>query len=360
MTVSPLVVAGAPLVLSLLGCAALVRFAPQLGLVDKPDPTRKIHARTTPLGGGLAFALPLFLLAWLVAPLAPSLVQGLPYPDPADARWFLGLGLVLLGLFDDLRPLPWPVRLGAHLAAAGVAVFFCLPPLDLGWRLLAALWIAAMINAFNMLDNMDALSGGVAFSALLWIVLIFLFLSPERPPELAPCLTLLAGLAGFLWFNQPPARLFMGDAGSTFLGFFVGLTSVQAAIRPNGPSVPWLLPPCLCAAACYDMLTVVSLRLYQGRSPFKADKQHLSHRLVQLGLSRPAAVFVIVLMALVSGLCAAVVYAAPPWLSWLTAALLACGWLLLLALELGAKRPAMSEEKPQAARGEKGGRHVTP
>jgi UDP-GlcNAc:undecaprenyl-phosphate GlcNAc-1-phosphate transferase len=348
MTEALLYVVVVPLLLSVVVCELLICFAPQLGLVDKPDPTRKIHTRTTPLGGGLAFTLPLFLVAWLVAPLLPDL----PSPRPADPRWFLGLGLILLGLYDDLRPLPWQMRLGAHLTAAGVAVFYCLPPLDAGSRLLAALWIAAMINASNMLDNMDALSGGVAFTALLYLAVIFLFLSPERPPELAPCLTLLAGLAGFLWYNRPPARLFMGDAGSTFLGFFVGLTSVQAALMPGGPSVPFLLPPCLCAAACYDMLTVVALRLYQGRSPFKADKQHLSHRLVQLGLSRPVAVFVIVLMAQAGGLCAAVVYAGQPLVSWLVAAQLACWWLLLIVLELGANRP------PSA--GEKGGRHVTP
>ena len=359
MTTALLVVAGGPFVLSLLGCALLIRFASHLGLVDKPDPTRKIHTRTIPLGGGLAFTLPLFLLAWLVAPLAQGLLGELPYPGPADPRWFVGLVLVLLGLYDDLRPLPWPLRLGAHLAAAGAAVFYCLPPLDMPSRLLAALWIAAMINAFNMLDNMDALSGGVAFTALLYLAVIFLFLSPERPLELAPCLTLLAGLAGFLWYNRPPARLFMGDAGSTFLGFFVGLTSVQAAVQQGGPSAPWLLPPCLCAAACYDMLTVVALRLYQGRSPFNADKQHLSHRLVQLGLSRPAAVFVIVLMGHAGGLCAAAVYAAPPLLAWLAAAQLGCWCLLLVALELGAKRPNTSEGRPLTA-DEKGERHVTP
>jgi UDP-GlcNAc:undecaprenyl-phosphate GlcNAc-1-phosphate transferase len=355
MTISPLVVLGAPHVLAILGCAALVRFAPQLRLVDKPDPTRKIHTRATPLGGGLAFTLPLFLIAWVVAPLAPSLLETLPYPHPLDPRWFLGLGLILLGLLDDLRPVPWPVRLGAHLAAAGVAAVYCLPPLDVPSRVLAALWVAAMINALNMLDNMDGLSGGVALSALFYLSIIFLFLAPEnrRLVELGPCLTLLGAVGGFLWFNAPPARLFMGDAGSTFLGFFIGLTSVQAATLPAVPAVPWLLPPCLCAAACYDMLTVVALRLYQGRSPFKADKQHLSHRLVRLGLSRPRAVFAIVLMAQAGGLCAAAVYVAPPLVSWLVAGQLACWGLLLIVVELSAKRPP-------ADRDEKGGRHVTP
>src|SRR5439155_10061636 len=142
------------------------------------------------------------------------------------------------------------------------------------------------------------------------------------------------------------ARLFMGDAGSTFLGFFVGLTSVQAALRPSEPGVAFLLPPCLCVAACYDMLSVITLRLYQGRSPFKADKQHLSHRLVQLGLSRPAAVLVIVLMGHAGGLCAAVVYAAPPLVSGLVAGQLACWCVLLVLLELGAKRPPAEQPGP--------------
>jgi UDP-GlcNAc:undecaprenyl-phosphate GlcNAc-1-phosphate transferase len=342
MTTALLAVVALPLVLSLLGCALLIRFAPQLGLVDKPDPTRKIHTRTIPLGGGLAFALPLLLMAWVVAPLAPALLGDLPFPGPADPRWFLGLALMLIGFIDDVRPLPWHLRLGTHLAVAVLAVFFCLPPLEPGWRLLAALWIAAMINAFNMLDNMDALSGGVAFVALANLAIILAFVMPDTPPELAVSLTLLAGLAGFLWFNRPPARLFMGDAGSTVLGFYIGLTSVQAALRPGGPSVPLLLPPVLCAAACYDMLAVITLRLCQGRSPFKADKQHLSHRLVQLGISRPRAVGLICLMALASGACAVLLCLLTREQSWLLALQLGLWWLALAVLELNVARPKQS------------------
>jgi UDP-GlcNAc:undecaprenyl-phosphate GlcNAc-1-phosphate transferase len=93
----------------------------------------------------------------------------------------------------------------------------------------------------------------------------------------------------------------MGDAGSTFLGFTLGVESARAGLPPNGPPWAWAVPLAILAVPCYDMTSVVFLRVRQGRSPFHADKQHLSHRLVERGLSKKAAVGVIYLLALASG-----------------------------------------------------------
>jgi UDP-GlcNAc:undecaprenyl-phosphate GlcNAc-1-phosphate transferase len=148
----------------------------------------------------------------------------------------------------------------------------------------------------------------------------------------------MGALSGFLWFNRPPARIFMGDAGSTFLGFTLGLGSVQVALRSQAPLWSPAVPLCILAVPCYDLLTVVLLRLSQGRSPFHADKQHLSHRLVGRGLSGWMAVRVIYLLALASGASGLILYAVTGW----TAAALVVGqlgvwWIALAVMEFAPK-----------------------
>jgi UDP-GlcNAc:undecaprenyl-phosphate GlcNAc-1-phosphate transferase len=257
-------------------------------------------------------------------------------------QWLLAAGIFALGLLDDLRPLPWPVRLALQLAIAIVAVLMFVPPASWLVRVLAILWIAGMVNAFNMLDNMDALSGGVA-----WIAAGFLGLMAWGDAALplatwGPFAVLMGALSGFLWFNHPPARIFMGDAGSTFLGFVLGLGSVQVALSAERaverPPAWWLVPPCLLAVPCYDLLSVVSLRLAQGRSPFHADKQHLSHRLVGRGLSGWTAVRVIYLLALASGASGVLLYAMHTWpAAGLVIGQLAAWWIALAVLEFATK-----------------------
>jgi UDP-GlcNAc:undecaprenyl-phosphate GlcNAc-1-phosphate transferase len=264
-----------PLLLSWLLTALLIRWAPRLGLVDYPS-ERKVHTSPTPRGGGLAVLAAAAIFGWSTLPATV---------------------IVLLGLVDDLRPLRWQIRLVVQFAVSALAVFFYLPPEPWLVRAAAVVWIAGLINAFNMLDNMDALSGGVA-----WIAAgFFAVLAWRSGTEWRPFVVLMGALAGFLWFNRPPARIFLGDAGSTFLGFALGLGSLQVILREREPAWSWLAAPCVLAVPCYDLASVVLLRLSQGRSPFHADKQHLSHRLTERGLSKPMAVGAIYLMALASG-----------------------------------------------------------
>jgi UDP-GlcNAc:undecaprenyl-phosphate GlcNAc-1-phosphate transferase len=219
---------------------------------------------------------------------------------------------MVLGLVDDVRPLPWQLRLGVQMVAAiaGIWIFGGIQPEDsssiahyLLWPA-AVIWIVGLTNAFNMLDNMDALSGGVAWIAAALFVaasILATFCSTLTIQYSAFTidLMLMGGLTGFLWFNRPPARIFMGDAGSTFIGFFFGTMSLLFA-GMSDLSV-WTLALCFLAIPWYDLVSVVSIRLRQGRSPFHADKQHLSHRLVALGLSPPRAVGTICLLAAVIG-----------------------------------------------------------
>jgi UDP-GlcNAc:undecaprenyl-phosphate GlcNAc-1-phosphate transferase len=304
-----------PFLISLALTWILIRWAPKLGLIDQPN-SRKVHVIPTPKGGGLAvyFAL---ALAQLYAPFRM---------DRADVLLGVGLVVVVLGLVDDRRPLPWQFRLAVQAAAAfaALALLGHIPgftaahslsksTLWLPWPV-AVLWVVALTNAFNMLDNMDALSAGVAAiaAALFGVALACRADNWEATAPMSPAtmsyVTLMGALAGFLWFNRPPARIFMGDAGSTFLGFLLGVRSLEDGLAEPGEPNTWLIPIGILFIAWYDMSTVVLLRLSQGRSPFHADKQHLSHRLVKLGMTSPAAVRIIHMMAAAIGAIAFVFY----------------------------------------------------
>ncbi len=356
----PLILFLGPFVLSWILTACLIRWAPRLGLVDQPDP-RKVHNRPTPRGGGLAIYATLVLTTtflaignWLFSrsPTEFGNEGPMQFPIRENASLLaLGLVIVVLGLVDDLRPLSWQLRLGVQVLVGGVVVLTWLPPL--GWPLRAAalLWVVGLTNAFNMLDNMDALSAGVALIAAG-------FLALARQPLVAgenvagpEYLAFMGAVSGFLWFNRPPARIFMGDAGSTFLGFFLGAGSLAVGFE-NAPdfkrSLPWawLVPVCVLVVPWYDLITVVALRLWQGRSPFHADKQHLSHRLVALGLTSPAAVRVIYLLALVSGASGLVLYHVTDWTgAKLVAIQLACCWAAVAGIEYVGRRPADKETR---------------
>jgi UDP-GlcNAc:undecaprenyl-phosphate GlcNAc-1-phosphate transferase len=313
-----------PLLISWLLTAWLLRLAPRFGLIDDPS-ARKVHTQRTPRGGGLAV---------YVAMVASTIF--LPHVREGDAPRVLALGLVilLLGLIDDLRPLPWQLRLAVQTGVALAAVFTM--HADLAWfmRVGAVIWIVGLTNAFNMLDNMDALSGGVAWIAAAMLAVAPLFRPDENSQVGLPYLVLMGAVSGFLWFNRPPGRIFMGDAGSTFLGFFMGVSSLDDQF--GNPTAPqhYAAPLCILAVPWYDMATVVALRLWQRRSPFHADKQHLSHRLVQLGLKPPMAVCVIYLLALASGMGGLLLYqVCQTGPTILTVLQLACWWFAIAALE---------------------------
>jgi len=226
-----------------------------------------------------------------------------------------------LGLADDRWGLSWKLRLAVQFGVAATCVslqdwrltaFLDLPPVT--W-LLSVLWIVALINSFNMLDNMDALSAGVAAIAggLLAAVLLTAPAPDTGHPQLFVggfLLVLIGALLGFLWHNRPVAKLFMGDAGSYFVGFCIGICTLQATFASYESTSQHTVfaPLCVLAVPLYDLTTVLWIRVREGRSPFQADKSHFSHRLVELGLTKGQAVLTIYLTTATCGLGALLLY----------------------------------------------------
>ncbi len=305
------------------------RWAIRWQLVDRPG-ARKVHTTPTPLGGGVAiwcgvvacFAMGQVVL-WLhsmgggMTELVQRAIPAFALPHlgglwhQSAALWVLlggGTILMVVGLLDDRRGLGWQLRLGIQFAVAAICVAWqgwrLTAFIDLPWItwLLSVLWIVALINSFNMLDNMDGLSAGVAaIAAGMLAAVLLLTLDPQtRQPQIFVAgflLVLVGSLVGFLFHNRPPARIFMGDAGSYFVGFCIAVATLLATFTGyQGTRQHAVLAPlCVMAVPLYDMTTVIWIRLRSGRSPFHADKNHFSHRLVDLGLTKGQAVLTIYL-----------------------------------------------------------------
>ena len=248
----------------------------------------------------------------------------------------LGLGFVAsalalhaLGLIDDRRPLGPIVKLAIAsappLALALLTDTRLLTLLDDypgGFALsvlVTVLWFLAVTNALNFIDNMDGLSGGVAMIASACFLAAALMSSQLF---VGAVLALTVGAcAGFLVFNAPPAKIFMGDGGSLVLGFTLAFLTTRTTYTGESPTGEPLaggwyavfMPLVVLAVPLYDMLSVTLIRLRQGKSPMVGDTQHLSHRLVKRGLSRRAAVFVIWGMTAATGISGVALPALAPW-----------------------------------------------
>ena len=231
--------------------------------------------------------------------------------ETAPSAWMLLASLAALhviGVLDDRRSLPPLPKLVVQVLAAGVlAIWFDVRLLTLlgpTWSVLITIaWIVAITNAINFLDNMDGLAGGVsAIASTLFMIAAII----NHQWFIAATLALLIGaLIGFLIFNFPPARIFMGDGGSLIIGFLLAVLTVRTTyVNPElgGGWYGVFMPVVVLAVPIYDLMTVTLIRLKQGRSPFVGDQQHFSHRLVQRGLSKRGAVIVIWAATAVTGI----------------------------------------------------------
>lgn len=312
------------LTISFLACLFVQKYARQWSLVDKPG-ERKIHDVPIPTGGGLGIGFGV-LLTFGVCQLALFLViQNQTFfslfPESIAAHFhgawarcrdlwiFLGLGSVLLvlGTIDDRYNLNWKIRLGIQTIVAILAVcsgwrltFYVDNPILTG--LISVFWIVGLINSFNMLDNMNGLSPGVAaICAGFFAIVMFTVPNPvSQQPQLfvgSFLIVLTGAIAGFMLHNNPfRATMFMGDGGAYFIGFLLAASTLTATFSGYETSPQTVFVPLLVLAVpLYDTITVVAIRLRNGKSPFIGDKNHFSHRLVDLGLNRTQAVLTIYL-----------------------------------------------------------------
>ncbi|MBK9715623.1 MAG: undecaprenyl/decaprenyl-phosphate alpha-N-acetylglucosaminyl 1-phosphate transferase [Kouleothrix sp.] len=316
------------LTFSVLGTPVVRRLALHAGVVDAPN-ARKIHAAPVPLLGGAAI-----YAAFMVGLIALG--------DRAFVRELVGilLGATLVSLFglaDDRWGLHAYMKLGGQLLAGvvlllgGTQVNLFADHPWLNWAI-TLIWVVGITNALNLLDNMDGLSGGVTTVAAAFFLLLA---AMGRPPQIlvgAMAAALIGACIGFLRYNLNPATIFMGDTGSLFLGFLLAALGIKLRFPSNVPWVTWLVPVCVLALPIFDTTLVFVSRLRRGRNPLTTPgKDHLSHRLVALGLTRREAVLTCYLIGGACGMVA--IYIAQSRFSngYIAAALLALAGCIAIA-----------------------------
>ncbi len=274
-------------------------YAHRREIVDTPG-GHKSHQQATPYLGGVAM-----LLAFAISVAVGAVLSE---PDGTRGELFLILGIASflagIGLLDDLKDLGPIIRLACEVGA-GIVLWMNdvrVEAFGAQWMNAAVtiIWVVGIINALNLLDNMDGLSSGVTSIAAAWIT----FIAAANGQYLVAVLAaaVLGCASGFLWHNFHPATIYMGDAGALFLGFLLAYLGLK--LRFGGPtSTTVLVPIAVLAVPIFDTALVTVSRLRHGKSPFLGGKDHVSHRLVLLGLPVRVAVILIYLVALAAGAC---------------------------------------------------------
>jgi UDP-GlcNAc:undecaprenyl-phosphate GlcNAc-1-phosphate transferase len=318
-----------PLAATLLLTPIAVRLALRYDVIDRPDTAgaeHKTHSTAIPYLGGLAVGVGMAVVGVLLAGTNGRLLT------------VLGAALMLaaVGLADDVQSVnPW-IRLGFE-AAAAVALWtvgvragaFETVLLDLP---LTVLWVVAVVNAFNMIDNMDGIAAGVAATSAAGIAVIA---ASDGDFLIASFALATAGAAvGFLYYNVPPARIFLGDAGSMLLGFLIAALTLDLDL-PVGSVAPRLLSTVLLAAVpLFDLSVVVIARIRDRRPLLRGSTDHTSHRLSRGGHPRARVLVIAVAAQTGCSLLAWVVYPMSQGVVLAVGAVVAAVWATLLVITL--------------------------
>ena len=272
------------------------RFAERIGAMDIPKDNRRVHDHPIPRMGGLAIIVGFFLATLLFVPVTERV-----YGVVIGAFIIAGMGFV-----DDIVSLRPMVKFLIQIFAALVCVRFGLiidaiswpvneSYLDLG-RLsapLTVLWIVLCTNAFNLIDGLDGLAAGVTAICSFFLLVGSVLFSTAEPAAAIILMALIGACLGFIPFNFNPAKIFMGDVGSQFLGFILATTAIFGHFKLQAV-LTFALP-------IADTGFAVVRRLAHGQSPFHADKGHFHHRLVAMGLSQKQTVLVLYGVAAIGG-----------------------------------------------------------
>jgi len=293
------------------------KIARKFNVIDIPSP-RKVHRVPTPLLGGLGifFSILLTVSAGVFLVKMDIIFPQLKIYSSGILSCLhnlflilsIGFLVVIFGIFDDAYQLKPFTKLFLQIFVS-IVLFFSGIRISLFIHnslisfIITTGWIVFMMNSFNLLDNMDGLSSGVA---LISGFILFVFSFQMGQLFVATLLSVFLGaVAGFFVYNFPPAKIFMGECGSSFLGFFLGTITIVITFYKYNVSetfLPFFAPLVIFAVPFFDTLSVIWIRKKRKLPIFKADKNHLSHRLVNLGMSEKQAVIFIYLLTFCTGL----------------------------------------------------------
>ena len=285
------------------------RFAFKIGAIDIPKDNRRMHKKPTPRIGGLAI-----IFGFTVATLFFAQPSRQLYGTLAGAAI-----IAVMGVIDDCKNLPAKLKFVIQIIAALVVVFAGDIKIDVFtnpnflsdnpyWVLpewlsvtLTVIWIVFITNAVNFIDGLDGLAAGV--SAIMSISLVFISIRVGEYSIAILGIALMGSCFGFLPFNFNPAKIFMGDTGSTFLGFMLATLSIQGVFKSYAV-ISFAVPLLILGLPLFDALFAMIRRILRGQSPMTADRGHLHHRLVDMGFSQKQTVFILYAISGVLGITA--------------------------------------------------------
>ena len=285
------------------------RFAFKIGAIDIPKDNRRMHKKPTPRIGGLAI-----IFGFTVATLCFA------QPSRQLSGTLAGAAIIaVMGVIDDCKNLPAKLKFVIQIIAALVVVFAGDIKIDVFtnpnflsdnpyWVLpewlsvtLTVIWIVFITNAVNFIDGLDGLAAGV--SAIMSISLVFISIRVGEYSIAILGIALMGSCFGFLPFNFNPAKIFMGDTGSTFLGFMLATLSIQGVFKSYAV-ISFAVPLLILGLPLFDALFAMIRRILRGQSPMTADRGHLHHRLVDMGFSQKQTVFILYAISGVLGITA--------------------------------------------------------
>ncbi len=299
----------AALAISFVTTPFIKKLAIRIGAVDVPKDDRRVHDKPMPRLGGLAIYIGFMAAVLILVPYSTKLFGIL-----AGATL-----IVMLGVVDDIKPLPSKLKLLIQIAAAfilvacGVRVEWITNPFDSvdGMAYLSffsypitVFWVVGVTNTLNLIDGLDGLAAGIASIAALSLLVVSIM---NGHTVVVIFTAALAGSAiGFLPYNFNPAKIFMGDTGSTFLGFVLAAISIEGAIK-GATTLAIAIPILALGLPIFDTTFAIIRRAVNGKPIMEADKGHLHHRLLALGLSQKQVVFTLYAVSAFLGLGAIVI-----------------------------------------------------
>lgn len=297
-----------PLLMTYLCVPYNIRFSKQQGLIDHPG-GRRIHKNSVALAGGLSFAIPIIL---------SEVILGMWVTDQSNRFFELALGsglIVLLGYFDDKREftarykLVFQVLIASLMYFMGYRMNLLTNPFgsEIGLGILSypatVIWYVAVINAFNLIDGIDGLASGIA--AIVSGVLLIVGVLNENHFVSLLSLVLMSGSLGFLYYNFYPARIFMGDTGALFLGFSIATICISGVSQFKGiTAMTLLIPISALGLPLIEISNTIFRRMHENRHIFHADKEHIHHKLLELGYSQRTIALVLYFVTFLFGLIA--------------------------------------------------------
>ena len=297
------------MVVALITTPVVKSLAFRVGAVDVPKDNRRMHNHPIPRMGGLAIFFGFLLSVLIYVEITPQLAGML----------LGGVIIVVLGIFDDIYALGPRFKLAVQIAAALVAVpsgnvieVLSNPNIfsshlwwELGWLSypVTAIWIVAITNAVNLIDGLDGLACGV--STISSLTMLVISLAVADGPVAVVMAALAGGCIGFLPYNLNPAKIFMGDTGSTFLGFILAVMSIQGLFKFY-TIISFAVPFLMLGLPIFDTCFAFIRRIANGQSPMHPDRSHVHHRLIDMGFNQKQAVAVLYIISAILGLCAVV------------------------------------------------------